>query len=78
MFFILNIIVFFLFSYFVKMMGMTGVSFWTDFGMLVGILVVMNLSGYYLLRQRLSPNYAFRAIKVIGNFIKIKMSSVPV
>ncbi|CAB3223952.1 unnamed protein product [Arctia plantaginis] len=63
-------------TYFVKMMGMTGVSFWTDFGMLVAILVAMNLTGYYLLRQRLSPNYAFRAIKVIGSFIKTKMSSV--
>ncbi|XP_075974130.1 ATP-binding cassette sub-family G member 1-like [Anticarsia gemmatalis] len=63
-------------AYFVKLMGMTGVSFWTDFIVLVCMLIAMNLTGYYLLRQRLSPNYAFRAIKVIGNFIKIKMSSV--
>ncbi|CAG9785417.1 unnamed protein product, partial [Diatraea saccharalis] len=60
--------------YFVKLMGMTGVSFWADFGILLMILCAMNLAGYYLLRQRLSPNYAFRAIKVVGNFIKIKMS----
>ncbi|KAJ8721694.1 hypothetical protein PYW07_002469 [Mythimna separata] len=62
-------------AYFVKLMGMSGVSFWVDFGVLVFILLAMNLTGYYLLRQRLSPNYAFRAIKVIGNFIKTKMSS---
>uniref|UniRef100_A0A2A4JW89 ABC transporter domain-containing protein n=1 Tax=Heliothis virescens TaxID=7102 RepID=A0A2A4JW89_HELVI len=62
-------------AYFVKLMGMSGVSFWVDFGALVFILLAMNLTGYYLLRQRLSPNYAFRAIKVIGNFIKTKMSS---
>ncbi|KAJ2949943.1 hypothetical protein O0L34_g11268 [Tuta absoluta] len=61
-------------KYFVKMMGMAGVSFWTDFAVLVVMLIGMNLAGYYLLRQRLSPNYAFRAIKVIGRFIKTKMS----
>lgn len=58
------------------MMGMSGVSFWSDFGVLAGMLVSMNLAGYYLLRQRLSPNYAFRAIKVIGNFVKTKISSL--
>ncbi|KAG6445632.1 ATP-binding cassette sub-family G member 1 [Manduca sexta] len=63
-------------AYFVHLMGMSGVSFWADFGVLMGMLLAMNLAGYYLLRQRLSPNYAFRAIKVIGNFIKTKMSSV--
>ncbi|KAF9414518.1 hypothetical protein HW555_007592 [Spodoptera exigua] len=62
-------------AYFVKLMGMSGVSFWVDFSVLVCMLLAMNLTGYYLLRQRLSPNYAFRAIKVIGNFIKTKMSS---
>ncbi|XP_012546360.2 ATP-binding cassette sub-family G member 1 [Bombyx mori] len=61
--------------YFVKIMGMSGVSFWVDFGILTGMLLGMNLAGYYLLRQRLSPNYAFRAIKVIGNFVKTKMSA---
>ncbi|KAL0831044.1 hypothetical protein ABMA28_001927 [Loxostege sticticalis] len=61
-------------NYFVKLMGMSGVSFWADFGVLTMMLLAMNLAGYYLLRQRLSPNYAFRAIKVIGNFIKTKMS----
>ncbi|XP_049868019.1 ATP-binding cassette sub-family G member 1-like [Pectinophora gossypiella] len=61
-------------AYFVKLMGMSGVSFWVDFAVLCGMLVAMNLAGYYLLRQRLSPNYAFRAIKVIGRFIKTKMS----
>ncbi|KAL4715556.1 hypothetical protein ACJJTC_009182 [Scirpophaga incertulas] len=60
--------------YFVKLMGMAGVSFWADFGVLLLMLCTMNLTGYYLLRQRLSPNYAFRAIKVIGSFIKTKMS----
>ncbi|KAM3958469.1 LOW QUALITY PROTEIN: ATP-binding cassette sub-family G member 1 [Aphomia sociella] len=59
---------------FVKLMGMSGVSFWADFGVLIVILLIMNFIGYYLLRQRLSPNYAFRAIKVIGTFIKTKMS----
>ncbi|KAJ0175546.1 hypothetical protein K1T71_008705 [Dendrolimus kikuchii] len=63
-------------AYFVRLMGMAGVSFWVDFGVLVLMLVAMNAAGYYLLRQRLSPNYAFRAIKVIGNFIKSKMSSI--
>lgn len=63
-------------TYFVKMMGMAGVSFWKDFGVLLAILLGMNFTGYYLLRQRLSPNYAFRAIKLIGNFVKTKMSSV--
>lgn len=53
---------------------MSGVSFWKDFGVLTFMLFVMNLAGYYLLRQRLSPNYAFRAIRVIGRFIKTKMS----
>nr|WHB18096.1 ATP-binding cassette sub-family G [Dioryctria abietella] len=62
---------------FVKLMGMSGVSFWADFGILILILFAMNLTGYYLLRQRLSPNYAFRAIKVIGNFVKTKMSVSP-
>nr|ASS36029.1 ABCG1 [Samia ricini] len=63
-------------AYFVQLMGMSGVSFWIDFGVLMVMLLAMNLLGYYLLRQRLSPNYAFRAIKVIGSFIKTKMSSV--
>ncbi|XP_068632538.1 ATP-binding cassette sub-family G member 1 [Battus philenor] len=62
-------------KYFVKVMGMTGVSFWMDIGMLLVMLVAMHAAGYYLLRQRLSPNYAFRAIKVIGRFIKTKFSS---
>ncbi|CAH0581115.1 unnamed protein product [Chrysodeixis includens] len=62
-------------AYFVKLMGMSGISFWVDFGVLVLILLAMNLTGYYFLRQRLSPNYAFRAIKLIGNFVKTKMSS---
>ncbi|XP_013142748.1 PREDICTED: ATP-binding cassette sub-family G member 1-like [Papilio polytes] len=61
-------------NYFVKLMGMTGVSFWMDIGMLVVMLVAMHAVGYYLLRQRLSPNYAFRAIKVIGRFVKTKIS----
>ncbi|XP_072939153.1 ATP-binding cassette sub-family G member 1-like isoform X2 [Epargyreus clarus] len=60
--------------YFVKVMGMSGVSFWLDLGVLMLMLFMMNLAGYYLLRQRLSPNYAFRAIRVIGRFIKTKMS----
>lgn len=63
-------------AYFVRMMGMAGVSFWIDFGALIVMLAIMNSAAYYLLRQRLSPNYAFRAIKVIGNFIKVKMSSI--
>lgn len=53
---------------------MSGVSFWTDFGALTAMLLGMNLAGYYLLSQRLSPNYAFRAIKYIGRFIKTKIS----
>lgn len=57
-------------------MGMEGVSFWVDFSILVLMLAAMNSAGYYLLRQRLSPNYAFRAIKVIRNFIKTKISSI--
>ncbi|XP_026315498.1 ATP-binding cassette sub-family G member 1 [Hyposmocoma kahamanoa] len=61
-------------AYFVKEMGMSGVSFWTDMGILIVMLLGMNLSGYYLLRQRLSPNYAFRALKYIGSFVKTKMS----
>ncbi|XP_045534774.1 ATP-binding cassette sub-family G member 1 [Papilio machaon] len=61
-------------NYFVKLMGMTGVSFWMDIGMLLLMLVAMHAVGYYLLRQRLSPNYAFRAIKVIGRFVKTKIS----
>ncbi|XP_063625511.1 ATP-binding cassette sub-family G member 1-like [Cydia splendana] len=64
-------------KYFVKLMGMSGVSFWTDFGVLLLMLCAMNMAGYYLLRQRLSPNYAFRAIKIIGRFIKTKMSISP-
>ncbi|XP_047987028.1 ATP-binding cassette sub-family G member 1-like isoform X2 [Leguminivora glycinivorella] len=64
-------------KYFVKLMGMSGVSFWTDFGVLMLMLCAMNMAGYYLLRQRLSPNYAFRAIKIIGRFIKTKMSISP-
>ncbi|XP_034826907.1 ATP-binding cassette sub-family G member 1-like [Maniola hyperantus] len=60
--------------YFIKMMGMSGVSFWVDFGVLIATLFALNLGAYYLLRQRLSPNYAFRAIKYIGSFIKTKMS----
>ncbi|XP_073949545.1 ATP-binding cassette sub-family G member 1-like [Choristoneura fumiferana] len=64
-------------AYFVQLMGMSGVSFWMDFGVLVLMLCAMNMAGYYLLRQRLSPNYAFRAIKVIGRFIKTKISVSP-
>ncbi|XP_059051407.1 ATP-binding cassette sub-family G member 1-like [Achroia grisella] len=59
---------------FVRLIGMAGVSFWFDFGVLVVILLIMNFAAYYLLRQRLSPNYAFRGIRLIGNFIKNKMS----
>lgn len=55
-------------------MGMSGVSYWLDIGVLVSMLAVMNLVGYYLLRQRLSPNYAFRAIKVIGQFVKSRIA----
>ncbi|CAH0714158.1 unnamed protein product, partial [Brenthis ino] len=61
-------------KYFVKMMGMSGVSFWVDITVLFAMLFGMNFAAYYLLRQRLSPNYAFRAIKVIGRFIKSKIS----
>ncbi|XP_026500914.2 ATP-binding cassette sub-family G member 1-like [Vanessa tameamea] len=61
-------------KYFVKLMGMSDVSITVVFIMLFVSLLVMNLGAYYLLRQRLSPNYAFRAIKVIGRFIKTKMS----
>ncbi|CAH2236678.1 ATP-binding cassette sub-family G member 1-like [Pararge aegeria] len=61
-------------GYFIKTMGMSGVSFWVDLGVLIAILFAMNLGAYYLIRQRLSPNYAFRAIKYIGSFIKTKMS----
>ncbi|XP_063361434.1 ATP-binding cassette sub-family G member 1-like [Cydia amplana] len=64
-------------KYFVKLMGMSGVSFWMDLGVLLLMLCAMNMAGYYLLRQRLSPNYAFRAIKIIGSFIKTKMSISP-
>ncbi|XP_061730002.1 ATP-binding cassette sub-family G member 1-like isoform X2 [Cydia pomonella] len=64
-------------KFFVKLMGMSGVSFWTDLGVLLLMLCAMNLAGYYLLRQRLSPNYAFRGIKIIGRFIKTKMSISP-
>lgn len=59
--------------YFVNLMGMAGVSFWVDIGVLLGMLAAMNLVGYYLLRQRMSPNYAFRAIKLIGRFVKSRM-----
>ncbi|CAG5058835.1 unnamed protein product [Parnassius apollo] len=61
-------------NYFIKLMGMSGVSFWVDIGMLFLMLVATHAAGYYLLRQRLSPNYAFRAIKVIGRFVKTKIS----
>ncbi|CAH2076009.1 unnamed protein product, partial [Iphiclides podalirius] len=64
-------------NYFVKLMGMSGISFWMDIGMLFLMLVAMHAAGYYLLRQRLSPNYAFRAIKVIGRFVKSKISVSP-
>ncbi|CAK1549244.1 unnamed protein product [Leptosia nina] len=62
-------------KYFTKLMGMSGVSFWLDISVLFGMLLAMNLVAYYLLRQRLSPNYAFRAIKVLGRFIKNKMNN---
>ncbi|XP_052754565.1 LOW QUALITY PROTEIN: ATP-binding cassette sub-family G member 1-like [Galleria mellonella] len=58
---------------FLRLMGMSGVSFWFDFGVLVVVLLLMNFLGYYLLRQRLSPNYAYRSIKIIGNYVKTKM-----
>ncbi|VVC91574.1 unnamed protein product [Leptidea sinapis] len=61
-------------KHFVKTMGMAGVSYWVDLGVLCGMLLATNLAAYYLLRQRLSPNYAFRAVKVIGQFIKTKIS----
>ncbi|XP_047530560.1 ATP-binding cassette sub-family G member 1 isoform X2 [Vanessa atalanta] len=61
-------------KYFVKLMGMSDVSITVVFLMLFVSLLAMNLGAYYLLRQRLSPNYAFRAIKLIGRFIKTKMS----
>ncbi|XP_041988564.1 ATP-binding cassette sub-family G member 1-like [Aricia agestis] len=63
-------------KHFVHMLGMSGASFWKDFGALLVMFALSNLATYYLLRQRLSPNYAFRAIKVIGTFIKNKMSEV--
>ncbi|XP_061379738.1 ATP-binding cassette sub-family G member 1-like [Danaus plexippus] len=59
--------------YFVKLMGMSGVSFWYDFSVLLLILFCMNIGAYYLLRQRLSPNYAFKTIKLIGRFVKTKL-----
>ncbi|CAH2107999.1 unnamed protein product [Euphydryas editha] len=61
-------------KYFVRLMGMADVSIPVVFSMLVFMLLAMNFGAYYLLRQRLSPNYAFRAIKVIGRFVKSKIS----
>ncbi|CAH4037664.1 unnamed protein product [Pieris brassicae] len=62
-------------KYFVKLMGMSQVCYWFDMCMLFVMLLTLNLVAYYLLRQRLSPNYAFRAIKLIGRFIKNRMNS---
>ncbi|GBP31659.1 ATP-binding cassette sub-family G member 1 [Eumeta japonica] len=61
-------------SYFVKLIGISRDSYWLDVGALVLMLVATNLAGYYMLRQRLSPNYAFRAIRVIGRFVKARIS----
>lgn len=60
--------------YFMKMMGMADVSYAVDMGMLVLIFILFNGVGYYLLRQRISPNKTVKAIKYLGRFVKSHIS----
>lgn len=64
-------------KYFIRMMGMKDASFAFDLSMLIFFLVAFNACGYYLLRQRLSPNRTFKALKYIGRFVKSHMSMAP-
>lgn len=64
-------------KFFIRMMGMKDASFAFDFSMLVFFFVAFNACGYYLLRQRLSPNRTFKALKYIGSFVKSHMNLNP-
>lgn len=62
---------------FIKMMGMKDASFSFDLSMLVFFFIAFNAVGYYLLRQRLSPNKTFKALSYIGRFVKSHLISAP-
>lgn len=55
-------------------MAMENVSFWFEFAMLCVMLVALKAVGFYLLRQRLSPNKTFAAMRVIGRLVKSHFS----
>ncbi|XP_044749959.1 ATP-binding cassette sub-family G member 1-like [Coccinella septempunctata] len=61
-------------NYFIRVMGMENTIFWVDIVALVFCILLFRGVGYYLLRQRLSPNKTFLAIQYIGRFVKSHFS----
>lgn len=61
-------------DFFVKEMGMENSVYWVDLGALIVCYVLFRAGSFYLLRQRLTPNKTFRALKVIGNLVKSHFS----
>lgn len=61
-------------EFFVKEMGMENAIYWVDILALCVCLVVFRGAGFYLLRQRLTPNKTFVALQVIGRLIKSHFS----
>lgn len=61
-------------EFFVKEMGMENAIYWVDILALCACLVLFRAAGFYLLRQRLTPNKTFVALQVIGRLIKSHFS----
>lgn len=61
-------------KFFVKEMGMENAIYWVDILALCVCLVLFRGAGFYLLRQRLTPNKTFVALQVIGRLIKSHFS----
>lgn len=57
-------------KFFIKTMGMENTIFWLDIVVLIFCIILFRGAGYYLLRQRLTPNKTFMAIQYIGRFVK--------
>ncbi|KRT78556.1 hypothetical protein AMK59_7270, partial [Oryctes borbonicus] len=57
-------------NFFLEMMGFEERNVWVDVGALLFIYVLFRIICYNLLRQRLSPNKTFRALKLIVRLVK--------
>ncbi|CAH0560474.1 unnamed protein product [Brassicogethes aeneus] len=60
-------------NYFIREMGMENTIFWVDIATLVFTLLLFRGVGFYLLRQRLTPNKTFVSLQHIGRFVKSQL-----